>query len=71
VEIGFRLFKKYQKKGFASESVSLACNYIENVLKKQAISKTYKQNESSQKVLLNNCFEKTNEDKKYFYFTKK
>ncbi len=70
VEIGFRLFKKYQKKGFASESVNLACNYIENVLKKSAVAKTYKQNQASQKVLLNNCFEKTSEDKKYFYFAK-
>ncbi len=70
VEIGFRLFKKEQKKGYATEAVWLACQYVENVLKKHVVAKTYKKNVASQKVLKNNCFEKTSEDKKYFYFKK-
>ena len=68
VEIGFRLFKKYQGKGYATETVKLACFYIEEKLNKSVIAKTYKQNLASQKTLLNNCFEKIGEDKKYFYF---
>ncbi len=68
VEIGFRLFKKCQGKGFATETVKLACLYAENTLNKTVVAKTYKQNFASQKTLLNNCFEKIGEDKKYFYY---
>ncbi len=71
VEIGFRLFTNAQGKGYAGEAVSLACKYIETVLKKTVIAKTFKINIASQKVLKKNCFEKTSEDKKYFYFIKK
>ncbi len=68
VEIGFRIFKKHHKKGFATETIKLACEYAEKVLNKSVVAKTFKQNLASQKALLNNCFEKIGEDKKYFYF---
>ncbi len=71
VEIGFRLFKKYQKKGYATEAVFLACEYVENILLKNVVAKTFKQNIASQIVLKNNRFEKTNEDNRYFYYIRK
>ena len=71
VEVGYRLFKKYQKKGYATESLLLAKNYIKNTLKKVAIAKCYKQNKNSINLLNKSDFEKISEDKKYFYYKEK
>ena len=68
VEIGFRLFKKYQNKGYAYESVKLVLDYVENVLNLTAAAKCYKGNFSSQKLLKKCNFELKNQDKKFYYF---
>ena len=68
VEIGVRLFKKYQNKGFALESLKLITNFVKENLGLNPIMKCYKQNEKSKKMILNAGYEFDFEDKKYFYF---
>ena len=70
VEIGIRLFKKYQNKGFGVESLKLITNYAKEVLGLNPIMKCYKQNEKSKKMILNSGYELCEETQKYFYFKK-
>ncbi|MCQ2399023.1 MAG: GNAT family N-acetyltransferase, partial [Clostridia bacterium] len=41
VEVGIRLFEKYQKKGYAKRTVLLMEKYVKNVLKKEKITAKY------------------------------
>ncbi len=70
VEIGIRLFKKYQNKGFALESLKLITRYVLEVLGLNPVMKCYKQNDKSRKMILNAGYDFVSEDKKYFYFKK-
>jgi RimJ/RimL family protein N-acetyltransferase len=70
VEIGIRLFKRYQGKGFASESLNLVLSYIKNVLNLTPVMKCYKNNLSSKNLILKCGFTLVKEDKKFFYFEK-
>ena len=70
VEIGIRLFKRYQGKGFASESLNLVLFYIKNVLKLTPVMKCYKNNLSSKNLILKCGFTLVKEDNKFFYFEK-
>lgn len=69
VEIGFRLFKEYQGKGYAVEGVEALIKYTFEVLKAKKIKgKCFKENEKSFKVYSKLNFTLVKEDEKYFYF---
>ncbi len=68
VEIGIRLFKKYQNKGYAVESVKLITAFVKEKLNLNPIMKCYKQNEKSRKMIEKSGYDFVLEDKKYFYF---
>ncbi len=70
VEVGIRLFKKEQKKGYAKESLALIENYVEKVLKLNLVAKCFKKNLSSKMLFLSKNFKIYKEDDKYFYFKK-
>lgn len=67
IEVGVRLFKKEQGKGYAKESVILACNYIINKLKKAPVAKCYIKNTLSLQMLMKAGFEISTKDKKYYH----
>ncbi len=72
VEIGFRLFRKEQNKGYALEATSLVCQYIKDILGGKKIkAKCYKQNEKSKNLLVKLGLKKTFKDEKMLYFEKK
>lgn len=68
VEIGFRLFKKYQKQGYAYESVRLVLDYVKSVLKLRVVAKCYKKNLNSLKLLEKLGFARNGEGGKHYYF---
>ena len=68
VEIGIRLIKKAQGKGYAYESLNLIKNYVINELKIEPYAKCYKQNTASKNLFLKSGFKESGQDKKYFYF---
>ena len=68
VEIGIRLFKKYQNKGFATESLNLIISYIKEKLKLTPVMKCYKKNISSKNMILKCGFTLVKEDEKFYYF---
>ena len=72
LEIGFRIEKKNQKKGYAFESVSALIEYIEkNIKPKKIKAKCYLENEPSKKLLEKLGFSLVKKDKTYYYFEKK
>ena len=71
VEIGVRLLKKYQGKGYAKEALSLAINYAVKTLNKTPVAKCYKQNEKSLKSLQSAGLVICGEDNKFYYLIKK
>lgn len=61
-EIGYMIDEKYQKNGFATESLGCLLGWaFSNPILKTVVADTPKDNFPSQKVLLNNGFEKTGE----------
>ena len=71
VEVGIRLFKKYQNKGYATKSILLITTYAEQILQKTLVAKCYKQNISSQKLFEKCNFIRDFEDKKFIYYKRK
>lgn len=71
VEIGVRLFKHSQGKGYGVKLFKIAAEYIKTVLYKTPVAKAYKQNLPSINAILNAGFEKIGENKKYVYFINK
>ncbi len=69
VEIGFRIFEKYQNKGFATETCLAMINYIKRFNPKKIIAKCYLENLPSKKVLLKAGFNTVSQDNTYFYFS--
>ncbi len=67
VEVGVRLFKKYQGKGYASRAVSLISNYAKS-LGLTPVSKCYIKNEKSYKCLTRAGMVEVGRDKKFIYF---
>ncbi|MBR6737233.1 MAG: GNAT family N-acetyltransferase [Clostridia bacterium] len=70
VEIGVRLLKKFQGKGFAKESLSIIIDYIEKVLQKTAVAKCYLKNQKSLSALTSVGLTITHKDKKFYYLKK-
>ena len=70
VEVGIRLFKKEQGKGYAKESLTLIENYVKNTLGLKILAKCYKQNSASKNLFLKSGFKIYKEDNKYIYFKK-
>lgn len=66
VEVGVRLLKKYQGKGFASKAVKLICAYAKS-LGLTPVSKCYLQNEKSYKCLVRAGMVESSRDKKFIY----
>ena len=67
VEVGVRLLKKYQGKGYASEAVNLISKYAKHQLKKRPVAKCYLQNQGSLSCLKRAGFTLKNNDKTYNY----
>ena len=70
VEVGIRLFKKAQNKGYASESLNLISNFVKEKLNLKIKARCFKNNYQSKKLFENNGFVLTAQDSKYFYFEK-
>lgn len=69
VEIGFRFFREYQKKGYATESVIALINYVKIVLNATKVkSRCFKENVASKALIERTGFKKVNEDKTHYYF---
>lgn len=68
VEIGIRLLKKAQGKGYAVEALNIMTNYVKDELKKEPFAKCYLKNEASKKLFLKCGYKITSQDKKYYYF---
>ncbi len=69
LEIGFRIAKEHQKKGYATESVTALIKFVEEKIKPIKIkAKCYKQNDASLTTLQKVGFKKEKEDEKYYYF---
>lgn len=66
VEVGVRLFKKYQGKGYAQKAVSLILNYAKS-LGLTPVAKCYLKNEKSYKCLTRAGMVETSKDKKFIY----
>ena len=71
VEIGFRIKKEYQNKGYAKESVGALIEYAFNCLSvKKVKAKCYHQNRKSKNLLLGLGFVEIKKDQNYFHFEK-
>ena len=70
VEVGIRLFKKYQQKGYAKESLRLISAFVKEKLNLKIKARCFKNNYQSKKLFENNGFILNAEDEKYFYFEK-
>ncbi len=68
VEIGIRLFKKYQGKGYAKESLDLIISYVKKKLNLIPIMKCYKKNLPSKKLIEKCGFTLVKENEKFYYF---
>lgn len=71
LEIGFRIARDMQQKGYAFESVSRVISYLfEQVKPKSIKAKCFKQNLSSYNLLVKLGFRKQSQDEIYHYFEK-
>ncbi len=70
VEVGIRLFKKYQNKGYSKESINLISEFALKELGLKLKARCYKQNLISKKLFIGSGFILTAENDKYFYFEK-
>lgn len=72
VEIGFRFFREFQKKGYAFESASALMEYTKNVLGAKVIKcRCFKQNVESQNLIKKLGFNKDYETQEKYFFVKK
>ncbi|MBO5926250.1 MAG: GNAT family N-acetyltransferase [Clostridia bacterium] len=68
VEIGIRLFKNYQGKGYGREAVKTIRDFAVEKLKLLPCMKCFKENIASKKMIEKCGFVETKQDEKYFYF---
>lgn len=69
VEIGCRIVREEQKKGYGSESFAAAALYAKERLKaKKCKAKCLKENEASRRMILSAGFRSTGADAVYYYF---
>ncbi len=70
VEIGIRLIKKEQGKGYAKESLNLITSFVKEKLKLTPVMKCFKENLPSFNLITKCGYVKTGESEKFFYFKK-
>lgn len=71
VEIGYRFFSEQQGKGYATESVGAVVDFVMTQLKaKKIMSKCYKENVNSEKLIKKLGFEKIRENSTHYFFEK-
>ncbi len=68
VEIGIRLLKSEQGKGYAFEALNLITYYVIKTLKKEPYAKCYLQNTASKKLFLKSGYKEIGKDKKFAFF---
>lgn len=67
-EIGFRFFKEYRGKGYATESVSAALDYLKGIKAKRVLARAFKENAPSVRLIEKSGFTKIREtEQQYFY----
>ena len=67
-EIGFRFFNEYRGKGYATESVSAALDYLKGIKAKRVLARAFKENTPSLKLIEKSGFTKIREtEQQYFY----
>ncbi len=71
VELGIRLFKKYQNMGYGTKVMTTLSNFANEVLGKIAVAKCYTSNLASQKMLTKSGFVLVGSKGKFCYFEKK
>jgi RimJ/RimL family protein N-acetyltransferase len=72
VEIGFRFFKEYQGKGYATESANAVIEYVQSTLKAKIIkSRCFKENVKSRALIERLGLKKVDEDLTHYYFFSK
>ena len=72
VEIGFRLFKEYQGKGYAFESLTALIEYVNTTLFPKVIkTRCFKQNVKSFNLITRAGFIKSHETEEKYFFVKK
>lgn len=72
VEIGFRLFREYQGKGYAIESLTALIEYVKTTLKPSVIrTRCFKQNVKSFNLITHAGFVKSAETSEKYFFVKK
>ena len=70
VELGVRVCKKYQNKGYAYKACDAVIKYAEEVLHKKVVAKRYIQNENCKKLFEKLNFNVSGQDKKFVYYEK-
>lgn len=69
IEIGFRFFKNYQGKGYATKSAKALKDYCFNKLKANRVkSRCFKENEPSARLILRLGLEKTHQSSTHYFF---
>ncbi len=69
VEIGFRFFREYQGKGYATISATMLKEYLFNTLGAEKLkSRCYKENTPSRRLIERLGLTKTHEDQTHYYF---
>ena len=67
-ELGCRLFPKYQGKGYGKAAFSATADFARNLLNLKVISRCYRQNAASYRMITAAGLSKTREDKDFYYF---
>lgn len=70
IEVGFRVMKKYQNKGYGKEGLKIITEYIKKELKKDVVLKRYKENVACKNTVEMLNFNKIGEDGLYVYYKK-
>lgn len=69
-EIGGRIVKTHQGKGYGTKAFTAAADFAQEFLQVTPVAKCYKPNEASAKMILNSGFRKTGEDADFYYFSR-
>lgn len=71
VEVGIRLFKNKQNKGYAKESIKLITKFVSDKLNLKLKARCLKANLSSKNLFEKSAFNLVSQDDKFYYFEKK
>lgn len=68
VEVGLRLLKKYQGKGYGKEILKLITNFVKNKLGLSIKARCFKENIPSYNLFVNSGYKIVSSDEKFYYF---